>query len=396
LKTIKTTPLFNWLLNESKRINFLYGSAGSGKSYQVAIYLLKKFFEEDGITILCTRKTTPALKMTTYKIWLELLDKYFSSYKWEHNKTDMIIRFRNNEAIFKGLDEPSKIRSAEFNYIHMEEATEFSVNDYRELLLRLRKPNNNLGSFNQMILSTNPISIFSWCYQDIYTSPDPSIAKHKSTWKDNPFLDQTYIDELQKLTGNYRKIFLEGEFGMLEGLIFTNYKIYDKVYDTIKDYCYGLDFGYVHKSSLVKILFLESGKFIADELLAEPGLTNSQLINRIKEIIPSNDQAPIYCDSAEPARINELYENNLNVNKAQKDIKTGLDYCIQNLQGVTATSVNLLKELRMYSFQKNRMDELMPEPIKKFDDSICAMRYGAYTHSLTGNRYSYVLPFSFR
>jgi len=393
LKVIKATPLLNWLLNESKRINFIYGSAGSGKSMQTAIYFVKKLYEEKDIRILVTRKTTPSLRLTAYKLVLEILDKYFTG-TYEHNKSEMIITHRNNEMIFKGLDDSAKIRSMDINYAWLNEVTEFQKEDYSQVLLRLRRQNSN--GINQLVMDTNPISIFHWTYTDIYTSPDSSIAKHKSTWKDNPFLDQTYIDELQKLTGNYRKIFLEGEFGMLEGLIFTNYKIYDKVYDTIKDYCYGLDFGYVHKSSLVKILFLESGKFIADELLAEPGLTNSQLINRIKEIIPSNDQAPIYCDSAEPARINELYENNLNVNKAQKDIKTGLDYCIQNLQGVTATSVNLLKELRMYSFQKNRMDELMPEPIKKFDDSICAMRYGAYTHSLTGNRYSYVLPFSFR
>jgi len=396
LKTIKTTPLFNWLLNESKRINFLYGSAGSGKSYQVAIYLLKKFFEEDGITILCTRKTTPALKMTTYKIWLELLDKYFSSYKWEHNKTDMIIRFRNNEAIFKGLDEPSKIRSAEFNYIHMEEATEFSVNDYRELLLRLRKPNNNLGSFNQMILSTNPISIFSWCYQDIYTSPDPSIAKHKSTWKDNPFLDQTYIDELQKLTGNYRKIFLEGEFGMLEGLVFPNFTIYDKVHDTVKDYCYGCDFGYTAPSAFIKVMFLDSGQFIADELIYETGLTNTELIKKVKDIIPENDRdIPIYCDSSEADRIQEFYQADLNPHKSRKDIVAGIDFMIQNFLGCTARSINLNKELRMYSFGKDKMNILLPKPIKSNDHAIDAIRYASYSHQ--GNMgYSHIADFSFR
>ena len=308
---------------------------------------------------------------------LELLDKYFPG-KYDHNKTEMTVRYRSNDMIFKGLDEASKFRSSQFNYIHMEESTEFSYSEYQELLLRLRKPNSN--GINQMILSTNPISIYSWCFQEIYSSPDPSIAKHKSTWANNPFLDKIYVEELHKLTGNYKQVFLDGEWGRLEGLIFSNWEIYDKIFDTIIDSCVGIDYGYVHKSSVVRINFLDNNKFIADELLAEAGLTNTQLIERCKEIIPDYEEARIYADSAEPARISEFWESGFyNIHKARKDIKTGLDFCIEKFLGCTASSVNLIKELRMYSFQKNRMDELMPEPVKVFDDSICAMRYGAYS-----------------
>jgi len=394
LKTIQTTELFNILNNDDHRVALIYGGAGSGKSYQIAIYLLRKFFTEDNISILITRKTTPSLRLTTYKLMLELMDKFFTN-MYDHNKTEMTVRYKNNELIFKGLDEASKIRSAEFNYIHMEECSEFNLNEYQELSLRLRKPNSN--GINKLIASTNPISIFSWVYTDLYCNPDPSIVKYKSTWKDNPFLDKTYIEELQKLQGNYRKIFLEGEFGMLEGLIFPDFEIYSNVFDTVVDHCYGLDFGYVHKSSLVKIMFLDSGKFIADEKIAASGQTNSQLIEMVKDIIPENERdVPIYCDSAEPARINDMYENNLNVFKAKKDILPGIDYMIQNFLGCTSTSLNLIRELRMYSFQKNQMNELMPKPVSKFDDSICATRYGSYSHAGSIGRYSTVEPFNFR
>ena len=385
---IKTTPLFNWLLNDSKRISFLYGSSGSGKSYQACIYLLRKLFTEKDISILVMRKQTPSLRMTTYKLMLELLDKYFSSYNYNHDKTNMVISFRNSDMTFKGLDESSKIRSSEFNYIFLEECSEFTLTDYEELKLRLRKPNNNPGAFNQILLLTNPTSIFSWIYTDVYMSPDPSIAKHKSLWSDNNFLDKTYTDELAKLQGNYRKVFYEGEFGLMQGLVFPNFEIYDKIFDTVVSNAWGIDFGYVHKSSLVCVNFLDSGKFYVEEFIAEPGLTNTEFIKRIKEIIPSNDDANIYCDSSEPARINEMYQNDLNVHRAHKDIKAGLDFCIENFLGCTASSVNLISELRFYSFGKDRMEQLLPDPIKVKDDSICAMRYAAYTHSLYGNRVS--------
>ena len=393
MKTIKATPILNWLLNESKRINFLYGSAGSGKSYQVAIYLIKKLYEEKDIRILITRKTTPSLRLTAYKLILELLEKYFKGY--EHNKTEMIITYRNNEMIFKGLDDPAKIRSLDLNYAWLEECTELTKEDYDQILLRIRRPNEN--GINQVILSTNPISIYHWTYSNIYTNPDPSIAKHKSLWSDNPFLDSTYIEELQKLQGNYRKIFLDGEFGMLEGLIFPNFEIYEKVFDTVKDYCYGIDFGYISPAACVKVMFLDSGKFIADELLYETGLTNTELIKRVKDIIPDYDRyIPIYCDSAEPDRIQEFYNEGLNVYKARKDVTAGIDFMIQNFLGCTARSINLIKELRMYSFQKDKMDNLIPKPVRVADHIIDAMRYASFSHSGSMGRYSSVADFSFR
>ncbi len=380
MQTIKATEILNWLMNDSKRINLLYGGAGSGKSMQTAIYLINKFFTEKDITILVIRKTTPALKLTAYKLILDLLDKYFPG-RYEHNKTDMIIRYNSNEMIFKGLDIESRIRSMDLSYVWMEEACEFSTSDYQQILLRLRKPNNNPGVFNQVILTTNPMSMYSFVYTDIYSNPDPNIAKHKSTYLNNPFLDKSYIEELQKLSGNYRKIFLDGEFGMMEGLIFPDFEIHDRIYDTIKDTSYGIDFGYVAESALTRINFLNDGKFIAEELLYEQGLTNTGLIARIKKIIPeSHKYAPIYCDSAEPDRIDEMYREGLNVKPANKSVTAGIDYMIQNFKGCTASSINLIKELRFYSFAKDKQEKLLPTPLKVEDHLIDSMRYGSFSH----------------
>lgn len=386
MKTLQTTEIFNWLCNESNRINFLYGSAGSGKSWQVAIYFIKKLYQEKDIRILVTRKTTPSLRLTAYRLVLELLEKYFTG-TYEHNKTEMIISYKNNEMIFKGLDDPSKMRSMDINYAWLEEVTELTIEDFKHILLILRRPNKN--GINQVVMTTNPISIFHWTYTDIYTNTDPSIAKNKSTWRDNPFLDKTYIEDLHKLTGNYRKIFLKGDFGFLDGLVFSNFEIYDKVFDTIKDYCYGLDPGYTAPAGLVKVMFLDSGKFITEELLYETSLTNTELVNRIKKIIPECDwDIPIYCDSASPAIITELYNEGLNVHQAHKDVTAGIDYMIQNFLGCTASSINLIKELRMYSWQKDKMENLLSKPIKQADHLADAMRYASWTHHLYGNRVS--------
>ena len=62
------------------------------------------------------------------------------------NKTEL--SFENgvgSEITMKGLDDPEKIKSAEFNHIFCEEATELSLNDYRQLDLRLRRKSDTVN-----------------------------------------------------------------------------------------------------------------------------------------------------------------------------------------------------------------------------------------------------------
>jgi len=301
IPTIKATSILSWLLHKSKTINLLYGSAGSGKTYQTAIYLINKFFTEKDITILVLRRFTPSLKLTCYSLILELIDKYYFPDIIEHNKTDMILRYKdkNNEMIFKGLDEESRIRSMNINYAWIEECSELTAQQYSQVLLRMRKP--NINDKNKIILSTNPISVFSWVYTDIYSNPDPNIAHLKTTWRQNPFLPKDYIEQLSKLTGNYKTVYYDGDWGLVEGLIIPNFEIVDVIFDTIKDYVYAADFGYTNPSALVKVSFREDGKFFSEELIYSTGLTNTEFINQAKKVIPEYDiknRVPIFQDSA--------------------------------------------------------------------------------------------------
>ena len=384
MKTIKTTKIFEWLEeNKDKRQIFLYGGAGSGKSMAAALYLVKKMFTERNISILVTRRTSPSMRMTIYKIFLELLNRYFEG-KFDLNKTEMIITVGSNDCQFKSLDDESKIRSLSVSYIFIEECSELSLNQYEQLKLRLRKNGSNT---NQLLMATNPISIFSWPYQNIFLNPDPNIAKHHSTYKDNPFLSEAYVKDLLELKGNNKTVYLEGNWGRQEGLIFTNYEIVDKIFDTVKEYFYGLDFGYTAETALSKIHLLEGGKFYAEELLYEKMLTNQELIRRLENLIPDKS-ITIYCDPAEPNRIRELAEAGYWACKSNKDVSAGIDHVIENMIGVTSNSVNLLRELATYSWALDSMDRPTPKPIKQYDHLIDSVRMSSFTHSLYGNRVS--------
>ena len=217
---VNVTPVYKWLVEESGRINLLKGGAGSSKSYSVAQYIiLNKLCKHTDRVILIVRKTLPALRRTAMKLMLDLLDEYEIPYTF--NKTDLILNCRGNLVYFLSLDDPEKIKSMEANDIWVEEATEITLEDYRQLKLRMRRKGVN----NQMFLSFNPIDGSHWLKTEI---ADKGIAKiNNSTHLDNVFLDEVYRNEIKNLINedeNYYRIYALGEWGILENLIYTSWQ----------------------------------------------------------------------------------------------------------------------------------------------------------------------------
>jgi len=146
--------VYDWLLNSKQRTHLLYGSAGSSKSWQVALFLIvEKFLAERDIRILVVRKTLPSLRKSAYQLVQDRLKAMGVTY--QHNKTEMSLRFNSNQMLFVSLDDVEKLKSIEgINYIWIEEATEIAVDDYRQLNLRCRGKNPN--GDNALYLTFNP------------------------------------------------------------------------------------------------------------------------------------------------------------------------------------------------------------------------------------------------
>jgi len=362
MKIIKATKIFQWLIENKERTNLLVGGAGSSKSYSLTQFFIKSFYEDKDTRFLVTRKTTPALRISAYKLFIDLLKEYGWPYKL--NKTEMTLQYGNNEILFKGMDDPEKIKSAEFNKIWMEEATEFTLDDFRQLSLRLRRRTDTI---NQMYLSCNPISALHWIKTEL---ADKNLIKlNHSTYLDNPFLDEQYVREIKDLINqdeNYYKIYALGEWGVLENIIYGKWKTFGKIKidketkvktidgKKVDDITYGLDFGFSNPSCLTEINWVEND-FICNELLYQSGLTNTELIERAKKLIPEEYRyREIYADPSEPDRINEFYHAGFNVHKAKKDVTAGIDYCKTRMLGVTAESTNGIKELQSYKRREDK------------------------------------------
>ena len=161
VREVGVTPIYHRTRECKKKTIINVGGAGSSKSYSIAQLLIEKLCQEKGKKIGICRKTFPALRMTALDLVIGLMKDYGIYNPKGHNKSNITYTHNSNSIQFFSLDEAEKIKSANFNYIWMEEANEFTYEDYTIMKLRLRNPTLD-DEPNQMFLSLNPIDAHNW------------------------------------------------------------------------------------------------------------------------------------------------------------------------------------------------------------------------------------------
>ena len=371
-REVGVTPIYQKTRECKAKTVVNVGGAGSSKSWSIAQLLVEKLTQEHDKQFIITRKTMPALKRSSYGLIIDLLKGYGVYQESHHNKTDHIYTYHDNTMWFMGLDEPAKVKSIKsgVNYIWLEEADEFTYDDYMMFKLQLRKHTET--ERNQIYLSFNPIDGGGWIPQKLIPQNDVEVIH--STIDDNPFAEEDYRDDLNKRVEgdeNYYRIYRLGEWGRLENLIFPNYLLVDELPKEFDAWCYGLDFGFVHPTALIKVLLLEK-KLYWHECLCTSGLTNADLIERLGHL----DRGDIYADGAEPQRIEEIYRAGYNIYPANKDVKMGIDTCRRQPIHITKESDSLIKQIRGYQRKVDKNGVVLEEPVKAKDDTVDAGRYG--------------------
>jgi phage terminase large subunit len=383
LKVKRIATFSKFLTDNPKRILVVYGGRGSGKSHAVAQHLCRTFLSHKDLRILVTRKTLPALRITAFALIRDMLKAWGLPLESMLNKTELTIEHNDSQLLFKSLDDPEKIKSFEANLIWMEEATDFSREDFLQFNMRCARP----GPVpNQMFLTFNPIDAFHWAVVDLIQGGRPDVAVHHSTYRDNPFLQQEICDQLVRLENidrNFYRIYTLGEPGMLEHIIYSNYTVesFDMFPGIVKQFppgAIGLDFGFNNPTGMVGI-WLHDGEYYLHEILYRSGMTNKDLIGwmRSAEIAQG---IPIPADSSRPDQIEELCREGWNIVPADKrSVKEGIDFVKSQRLHISTESVNLLKEIRAYSYRETKDGRVLDEPVDFMNHLVDAMRYGIYT-----------------
>jgi len=362
--------------NRNKNILICIGGAGSGKSHSICQWFIRLLYEEQNKRILILRKTLPSLRITTYRMMLDLLEQYKLPY--ELNRAEMTMKVGSNIIWFRSLDQPEKIKSLNLNIAYLEETSELSYQDFLQIRLRMRRESK---TSNQIFMSLNPISQFLWVKTNLIDK-EKDIPVHYSTYHDNPFLPKEYTDELENLKHqdkSFYDIYTLGKWGILQNAIYTGYVIEDFNSTKIEfeEKIYGIDFGWNNPNAVIEI-GIKDMEYYLSERLYETHMTNQDLIEKMKEIIkPQNSM--IIADSAEPARIDEIKRAGFDIHPADKSVKDGIDYVKSHKLHVGANSANLISELRSYKYREDRNGNVLEEPVKFRDHLMDAMRYAMYS-----------------
>ena len=390
------TKVYEWLEQSKARINILRGGTRSSKSYSMAQhFIFNKLLVGNNRVIIVARKTLPALRKTAMKLILDLLESYSIFSHCKFNKTELELRYKNNLLYFMSLDDPGKIGSIDFNDIWLEEAVDFTLEDFRMFNIRASRKGEN----NQIYLSFNPISALHWIKTELVDRRTEGLAEHISTYKDNlKHLSKEIIFEIEDLINqdqNFYKIYTLGQWGVLENIIYSNWKVFEELPEKIDEISYGIDWAFNNPSAILKCFWIDN-KVIWQELFYAGGLTQDQLVQKTLELIPEDLRSkPVFVDSSEPALIQALYDVGINSHKARKDVNDGISYVKTHLLGITNDSPNLAKELQSYSWKRDKNNNVIDDPVKFMDHLCDAGRYATYSMNY-GSAESKTLDFSLR
>lgn len=338
------TPKFQsfWKVSNSHRYlkHVLKGGRGSAKSTHIALKLIKDMMKYP-VTTLCIRRVARTLEESVFEQLKEAIEILGVSQYWRVVKSPLQLIYtpRGNKIIFRGADDPLKIKSIKVSkypiaFLWIEELAEFKteeeISTIENSVLRAELPN---GLFYAFYYSYNPPKRKqSWVnkkYESQFIPTNTYI--HHSTYLDNPHISKAFVMEAEevkqkgKLDGDgislkYKWEYLGQAIGSgvvpFENLIFrqiTNDEI--KAFDNIRQ---GIDWGYgVDPFAFVSWHYDKTRrKIYALEEVYGVKISNRAAAAKIKE--KKRHIFMSIADSAEPKSVDEMKTYDIRIKGAKK------------------------------------------------------------------------------
>lgn len=343
------------------------GSSRSSKTYNILIKLLTYILQHPGTRLSIVRKTLPALKATVLVDFKEIL-RNMGIYNEKHlNKTDLIYTLPNGSWVdFFSTDDEQKIRGRKRDILFVNEANEILFIEWQQLKMRTTK---------FAVIDYNPS--FSEDHWLCDVNKDPRTYHFITTYKDNPFLEQTIIDEIESLQFKNKSLWRVYGLGLqcqVEGLIFPEITIVDEIPAYCKKRGYANDFGYTHDPTAIVDVGLVDDKLYIDEICYKTHMLTGDIIEEYKSL----PFARVISENADPRLIQEIFNAGINIYPVEK-FKGSVMAGIQKMQAyqicVTKRSVNVIKEFNNYTYLQDKEGKWLNEPIDKFNHAIDAVRY---------------------
>ena len=366
---LKRTTAINKILALKKRIKIIQGGTSAGKTFGILPILIDKAAKKGGLEISVVAESIPHLRRGALRDFLKCM-KWTNRFVDERfNKSLLKYEFANGSFIeFFSADDSSKLRGARRDILYVNECNNVNFEAYNELSIRTK---------HEIYLDFNPANEF-WVEE---IKEDKEADFIILTYKDNEALDIGIVEQIEKnrlkaetstYWRNWWKVYGLGELGMLEGVVFSNWKQIDTIPKEARLVGLGMDFGYTNDPTSVIEIYKHNETRILNEIVYQTGLLNSDIAKKLPKDVP------VYADSAEPKSIRTLQLAGITikgVTKGRDSINYGIDVMQRENYLVTSNSTNLIKELRSYCWDTDKTGKRLNKPIDNYNHAIDAVRY---------------------
>lgn len=382
---LQTTRVFSEI-NNARRNGYTtvseQGSSRSAKTYNTVIWIVCQCLAVPKTTVSICRATLPSLKGSVLRDFIEILQRIGEYNDKCYNKTDLIYTFPNGSWVeFFSCDNETKLRGRKRKILFVNEANELKFLEWQQLQLRTTQ-------FS--IIDYNPsFSDEHWICE---VNKDPRTYHFISTYKDNPFLEQKVIDEIESLKRkNYSlwQIYGLGQQAQVEGLVFRNVDVVERIPETgyRRRRFLGVDFGYTNDpTAIVDVLIEEETKTLyIDELCYRTSMLTSDIVAELKP----QGAVKVISESADPRLVQEIYRAGINIHpvvKYQGSVEAGLTKMQEYKIVITKHSTNVIKEFRNYTYSQDKEGKWLNTPIDVWNHAIDAIRYVVMSEILGGQR----------
>ena len=367
---IETNKVFGHLLRSTKKIIVEQGGTRSGKTYNILLWIIFKYTEQEtDKTITICRKSFPSLRASVMRDFFDILRDHDLYQEEHHNKSNHEYYLNGNLVEFISLDQPQKIRGRKRNLLYINEANELYYEDWQQLIFR---------TDGRIILDYNPSDSFHWIYDRVIPRDDCDF--YQTTYKDNPFLDASIKNEIERLKDtdeDYWRIYGLGERGASRATVFQ-FQIAEEPKGQLISL--GLDFGFTNDPTALVKVFKDGENLYIQELLYHTNLTNQDISEKLSQLgLTRFDE--IWADSAEPKSIEELHRMGWNIKPTAKgadSVMAGIDILKRHKIFLIKGNHNTLREFQNYKWQEDKNGNLLNRPIDAFNHAIDATRYATF------------------
>lgn len=385
------TPPQREFVFSTQRYLMFNGGVGAGKTFTNIWRALIFAFSMPGSTGLICAYTAPMINDSVLGRLLDIM-KLFPKNLWDFKKGEKNLYLPDSMIRFRQLDSEETLRGPEYTYIGIEEMTVgISEMKFDQLGARLRECNKGYCSS-----STNPGPKTSYLYKrffeerhnfdnySVITAPTDSNAKN---------LPKDYIADLMQRPEAWRKRFLMGEWGAMEGSVYQEFDrrlhIQHIEIKTGWEYYLLMDYGFKNPFACLVMAFDGVGTFYVLDEYYKRGEWIDFHIEYIENNFMDRQYEALIGDPAGSENLDKCRKKlKIRSIPARKDVKDGIEAVALRLVGkagvpqlyIDPRCVNLIREFESYEWKKDIDGKASSEePNKLNDHALDALRYGIYT-----------------